>query len=105
LPAVQKLVLGWYTTQISKITNFTRNFLGNDNDSEYVIKTQNAPNYLFETVILLNRAGFRVNILFFQKGTFFKNSDKIKMLVFGYKRMFFEIFDTPRVFLGAEHDV
>ena len=29
---------------------------------------------------------------------------KFKMLIFRYKTRFYEIFDVPRVFLGAEHE-
>ena len=48
---------------------------------------------------------FRVNIQTFSKIGVLKMYPRFKMLIFRYKTRFFnEIFDIPRVLLGAEHE-
>ena len=47
---------------------------------------------------------FRVNTQTFFKNLALKDVSYFKLLIFGYKSIFDEIFDPPRVFLGAEYE-
>ena len=56
-------------------------------------------------LILLSETNVFVSISrLFRKIRVSKMYPKFKMLIFHYKTRFYEIFDVPRVFLGAEHE-